>query len=104
MDTLFNTVTVSGAGTPRASAIGIARGTKVHVRVLVRNVSAVQIFLGGDAQSTLTVDGPGSTTYQLDPDDSEVFVLAPGQTMYAIGAAAGGAVSVSVSDALPRSL
>jgi hypothetical protein len=100
--TRFRTVAVRSilAGqTPR----GIARGTDVPVRALVKNISGTNIFLAGASQDVGNPGGAGSASYALRPDESEVFVLAPGQVLYAGGNGIGGVVSVSESDAIAPS-
>jgi hypothetical protein len=80
----------------------IARGTAVPVRVLVRNAGANLIFLSGTAEDTIGSDGnPSSATYRLPAASTDVFVLAPGQTLYAAGAGVGGTICVAVSEAIP---
>jgi hypothetical protein len=92
---------------PPASAAGIdpqaiARGTKVPVRVLVRNAGGVLIFLAGTSEDAVGPDGlPSSATYRLPAGATDVFVLAPDQIMFAVGAAAGASVVVSTSEAVP---
>ncbi|UCC72086.1 MAG: hypothetical protein JSV86_17210 [Gemmatimonadota bacterium] len=92
---------------PPAAAQGaipqpIARGTSVPVRALVRNAGATLIFLGGTAEDVVGADGvPSSATYRLPAGATDVFVLAPEQTLFAIGAGAGATIGVSVSEAIP---
>ena len=95
------TFTVPGAATASTRPMVIARGTDVPVRVLVRNVGAVPLFVAFADQDVVTAEGPSSKTFQIDPLSSDVFVLAPEQMMFAVGAVVGGRVSVSVSEALP---
>lgn len=99
--TLFETFSVPGAATSQTDPFVIARGTEVPVRVMVKNVGPVPLFLAGADQDVVTEEGPSSKTFQLDASESEVFVLAPEQNMYAVGATDGGRVSVTISEALP---
>ena len=99
--TLFQTYNPPAIGVG-VNPLGIARGTSVPVRALVRNAGAVLIFLGGTITDAVDSAGvPSSGTYRLAPNTSEVFVLAPEQVLYAISAGAGGTVSVSLSEAIP---
>lgn len=100
-DTVFQTFTTPAASVALAKPLVIARGTNVPVRVLVKNIGAVPIFVAGADQDVVTAEGPSSKTYQIDALASDVFVLAAEQSLYAVGAVAGGKVSVSVSEALP---
>lgn len=80
----------------------IARGTSVPVRVLVRNVGAAPVFLGGTTTDVIGPDGvPSSATYRLPVGASDVFVLAPNQTLFAIGVGAGATLVVTASEAIP---
>lgn len=99
-DTTFQQYTVPGAATAKTKPLTIARGTDKSVRVVVKNIGAVPLFVGTADQDLVTDEGPSSTTWQLDPISSEVFVLAPRQLMFAVGSVAGGRINVSVSEAL----
>ena len=70
-------------------------------RLLVENVGATLVFIAGTEQAAQNPEGTSSGTYQLRPGISQVFVLAPSQVLFAIGAGAGSIVSVSGSDAIP---
>ena len=72
------------------------------MRIIVRNTGGALLFLAHDA-STLVVDGSAGVqgTFQLPVGDSEVFVLAPKQGIYAIAFGNGGQVSMAVSEAVP---
>lgn len=65
------------------------------INVLVRNVSAVQVFLG--TNETDLAPNPSMATYRLGPDSTEVYYLAAKQSLFAIGTGTGGLVSVSAS-------
>ncbi len=70
-------------------------------RVLIENVGATLVFLGGTTQDVVFPTGPTSATYRLIPGANRVFVLAPGQALFATGSGAGAIVCVSGSDAIP---
>lgn len=85
--------------------VSIARGVVGKpVRVLVENVGATLVFLGGSEQDLVTPTGPSSATYRLVAGASRVFVLSPQQVMFASGSGAGAIITVSVSDAIPLSM
>lgn len=99
--TLFQTYVLPAPGAG-VDPLGIARAPNDRpARALVRNVGGAVAFLGGTRENVLGPSGPASSTFQLFPATSEVFVLAPGQTLYAVGAGVGTTVSVSLSDAIP---
>jgi len=75
----------------------IAKATKVPVRAAVRNTGGGIVFVG---YATTDVSPVTSQSYRLPPGESEVFILAPYQSLY-VSAAGGSIVSVTVSDALP---
>lgn len=79
----------------------VAYATRVPVRVVVKNVGGAAVFVGfasGDVQSP---DGVGTDVWIVNPSESDVFVLAPKQTMYASSAGPNGRVTVQVSEAFP---
>ena len=81
--------------------LAIAQGTRVPVRVLVRNIGPTVLFLAGSSQDVVSPEGPSSKTYQLPPGLADVFVVSPGQKLFAIGATPGGRACVAISEALP---
>ena len=91
-------VPAGGAGaTPTAAAFA----AKVPIRVSVRNVGGAVLVFGYSSSDVVGEGGPTSSVYRLPLGASEIFVLAPKQTLYAVGVGAGGVVSVSVSEAIP---
>lgn len=72
------------------------------MRVVVRNISGVVIILGADPASINSTERP--ETFQLDTSTTETFIIAPFQTLYAMGLlVSGGRVSVAISEAWPVS-
>jgi hypothetical protein len=100
-NTTFQTFDIPAAATVANRPLAIAIAGEVPARVLVRNVGPGVIFVAADAQDTVTPEGPGSKTFQVLGGNSEVFVIAPKQRLFATGAGPGGILSVTVSDALP---
>jgi len=98
--TIFKTYSIP-AGGPTATPNTIASGTAVSVRAVVRNRGANMLFFGDNAEALISPEGPTSDTIELPPGETDVYVLAPGQRLFAIGAGAGGRASVSVSEVLP---
>lgn len=93
----MNTVEVPAVGVTDPATIYVAALTPL--RVLVRNVGGSVVLLSHDAS---TLQQPGvAGTFQLPPGASEVFVLAPRQSLVAAGSGGGSLVSMAVSDALP---
>jgi hypothetical protein len=87
---------VAGASLP-----AIAKATSVPVRVQVRNAGPVSVYLSDATGDLVAPGGPSGNIYELPTGERDVFVIAPGQTMYAVAAGAGGFLFVSVSDARP---
>lgn len=98
--TTFNTLLVPGAGS-NTRPICIATATKVPVRVVVDNISAITLFLGATAQDVYTGSGPGTAVYRLSSGEVRTFVLAPKQSLFCAGSGAAANVSISVSEAYP---
>lgn len=96
----WRTYTIPAAGNGQAPpAIAIAATTPI--RVVVRNLSAVLVFLGGSGQD---VTRPTTETFRLPGGEREIFVLATKQSLFASGSGIGALLSVSVSEALPLEL
>jgi hypothetical protein len=78
----------------------VATAGEVPTRVVVRNIGGSTLsfaFNMGDLTPEVT-----SESYKLPPLLETVFVLAPRQSLYAVSdAIADGAVSASISEALP---
>ncbi len=97
-NTTFRTISVNIIGSKDPSTIAVAP-VKIPLRCLVRNIGATTLFFGTAVQDVAPT--PDTATYRVFSGDSEVFILAPQQTLYAIAAGANGSVSVSNSEALP---
>lgn len=96
-NTNFETYTVTPIG-GNPTTIGKA-SDKHPIRVLCNNVGPVVIFV-----SLTTADlqpAPTTASFRIFPGEQPSFVLAPKQGLYAVGAAVGGLLSVSASEALP---
>lgn len=96
-------VTGAGAGRPATLAEAVSQdGGGVAKRVVVRNLENpdVPMVLStevGDLTPEITAE-----TFRLPGGESDVFVLAPGQTLFGrMPGAAAGRASVTVSDAFP---
>lgn len=98
--TLFKTINLPNA-VPGANPTAIAQGTRVPVRVLVRNISGTMVFLAAASQDIVGSGGAGSSAFRLPPGTSEVFVLAPDQQLFGAANGVNATVSVTVSEALP---
>lgn len=96
-NTNFETLTVQPVGS--ATPTTIVKSAKVPLRVLVNNVGPVVIFVSA-AVTDLTPQ-PTTATFRLFPGQSQSFVAAPKQGVYCVGAAVGGLLSISTSEALP---
>ena len=101
-DTNFNTITVPSVGTTNPAII--MNAGNVPLRLLVRNIGPVLLFLAGDTESLVSPGGPSTGVYRLPTGTADVFVVAPKQSVYAVSAGVGGLVSVASSEALPIDL
>ncbi len=98
-NTNFETYTVQPIGAQPTTLAKAA--TKTPIRVLVNNVGPVVIFVS--LTTTDLLPAPTTASYRIFPGEQNSFVLAPKQGLYAVGAAIGGLLSVSTSEALPLS-
>jgi hypothetical protein len=96
----FETLTVQPVGT--AVPTTIVKAAKVPLRVLVMNAGPVVIFIAGTTTDLTPL--PSTATFRLFPGQTQVFVAAPQQGLYCVGAATGGLLSVSTSEAFPLAI
>lgn len=94
----LDTIAVPIIGGNNPATIAIA--TSVPMRLVVRNVGPVTVFLAHSSNEVQSV-GVTAGVYQLPPGISEVIVLAPKQGVWAASQGAGGMVSIALSEALP---
>jgi hypothetical protein len=85
---------------PNAQPTTIATAPTVPMRVLVRNVGGTDVLLGINAGDVVSNGGPTPDTYILPTGQSDVFVLAPRQTILGLGIGPGAIVTVALSGAL----
>lgn len=82
--------------------LAIAQASEVPMRVVVRNIGAVALFLTGASTDALTPEGPSSKTFLLAAGSADLtVVLAPKQKLYCAGATPGGRATVHWNEALP---
>lgn len=99
--TTMQTFTVPGIAA--VSPATIVKAAQVPLRVLVRNIGGILVFLATSDTALSTTAGPSPTSYQLPPGQADVFVLGPTQSLYALmGGPVTGTICVSISEALPR--
>lgn len=72
------------------------------VRILVRNVGGVLVFLTHEANDLATLANASSAAYRLPPAHADVFVLMPEQSLFAAGQGAQAFVSIAISEAIPE--
>jgi len=78
----------------------LIQAAKTPLRVLVRNTGGTVIFIAHDVSDLSNINAVGAA-YQLPAGQSDVFVVAPGQSIIAAAQGAGGQVSIAVSEAIP---
>jgi hypothetical protein len=93
----FQTVTVQPVGSSTPTTL--AKAAKVPLRVLVNNVGPVVVFVAQTVSDLAPL--PSTATYRIFPGEQHSFIAAPKQGIFAVGAAVGGLLSVSTSEALP---
>ena len=71
------------------------------MRVLVRNVGGVLVFLSHDATDLATFTNASASSYRLPAGFADVFVVMPEQGMFAAAQGAQGMISIALSEALP---
>lgn len=91
---------------PGAQAIRIATSDELATRVLAQALGVGgRVRVGYDAQDLLTSNAIGAAgfVWEMTASETQVFVLAPKQELYAIGVGGSMKVAVATSDALPMS-
>ncbi len=96
-NTNFETLTVQAVGSTTPTTI--VKSAKHPLRALCSNVGPVVIFIASTVNDLSPQ--PTTATYRLFPGQTQSFVVAPKQGLYCIGAAVGGLLSISASEALP---
>lgn len=94
-----NTLNVPQVGSTNPATLFYA--DKVPMRVVVRNVGGALLLIAHDS-NTLQQGAIVANAFRLPSGDSEVFVLAPKQGIFAASAGAGGQASIAVSEAIPN--
>jgi hypothetical protein len=95
-----NTVSVPIAGSVAPATLYVA--DKSPLRLLVRNSGGTPVFLAHEADTLVNIGSSGVLgTFQLPAGDSEVFILAPKQGMYATAFGNGGELTIAISEAIP---
>lgn len=80
----------------------ITQAGALPTRVQLRNTGGSLVFLAHDVNALTDVTSLGAV-YQLPAGAGpDVFVLAPGQSLFAVSTGAGGQVSVAISEAVPE--
>ena len=98
----MNTITVPPVGSTTPGIVATASGAPL--RVLVRNVGPVLVFLAHETENLANPGGPSTGVYRLPAADVDIFVLAPGQSVYAVSAGIGGLLTIAGSEAFPEIL
>ena len=71
------------------------------LRVVIKNKSAASCFFGEASESMIGPDAPGADVFEIEPDDEEIYVLAPQQKLYGCANAIGATVDVTWSEMVP---
>lgn len=70
------------------------------MRCQIRNTGGTTILLSHEPQALTDLNALGGC-YQLPAGLADVFVLMPGQSIFAAGVGGGGQASIAISQALP---
>lgn len=96
----FKTISVRplGPAVSGATPTVIVKAERTPLRVLVHNVGPVTIFVSDTVTDLVPLT---LAAYRVFPGDEPSFVVEVKQSLYCIGAAVGGLLSYSASEALP---
>lgn len=78
----------------------LANANHTPVRVAVRNTGGTALLIAFEVNAVSNVQSIGDV-YQLPVGGTEVFVCAPGQSLFAASVGGGGEVSVTTNEAIP---
>ena len=95
---IVETVAVPLIGAKNPARLYQASATPM--RVVVRNVGGVAVFIAHNVSDLNNINSTGAT-YSLPAGQADVFVLAPGQGIFAAGNGGNGFVSIAASEAIP---
>jgi hypothetical protein len=95
----FQTIYPPGSGVNVKPTV-IARAVDAPLRALVDNIGPVIVYLAYTIGDVAAAEGPTPTTYQLLAGESRVFILAPKQQIFCVGATAGATLCIATSDAV----
>lgn len=95
------TITVPGVSTNQP--VGFVAAAERPLRVICRNVGGTLLRLSFESASLGAAGANTVDHFQLPGGQSEVFILAPRQTLYVVGAGGGGFLSYAASEAYPFS-
>lgn len=97
---VFQTLTLPQISEREPAAVAYA--TDKPCRVMVKNLSGAIVFLGFDSSDIQNpISGPGTQAWQIQPAQTDIFVLAPGQKLYGAANAPNALICMHVSEALP---
>jgi len=96
------TQTYALAGVGNGIPSRLFQAAKVPIRLVVRNTGGTVVFIAHDTQSLASIQNVGGA-YPLPAGQADVFVLAPGQPIYAIASGGGGQCAIAASEAFPVS-
>jgi len=99
----FSYTELAVVGTQGKSPQAVATAGSNPTRVVARNTSAVAVLYAFDPNDLSSANN-ASACFRQPATSSDVFLLAPGQTLYAMGVALAGAVSIAISEAFPLRL
>jgi hypothetical protein len=86
----------SGSSNPAT----VTKAAKVPLRVVVRNTGPNLVLLAHDP-GTLTNAPVFANTFKLPVMAEDIYVLAPGEGLFAVSIGAGGELTVAISESLP---
>jgi hypothetical protein len=79
----------------------VVQATKTPLRVVVRNISLGSTVLLAHDGSALQSAPAFAGVYNLPAGQSDIFVVMPGQKLFAATPGANGQISVAISEAIP---
>jgi hypothetical protein len=94
-----NTITVPAVGSTTPGIVATA--ANAPLRVLVRNAGPILCWVAHETENLANPGGPSTGVYRIPAGDEDIFVLAPNQSIYSVGAGPGGVLAIAASEAFP---
>lgn len=93
--------TVAAPAVATNNPVGFVNAAEVPLRVAVHNIGGITLRFSYESGSLGSTTADGVDHYQLVVGAQQTFIVAPRQTLYAVGLGGGGFFTYTANEALP---